>query len=198
MKIIGLIGGSGAGKSSVSKEFQKWGAETIDGDKVARDIVSPGKPALSEIVEAFGADVLCPDGNLDRKKLAKIVFSDPSELHKLNVITHKYISEEVEQELARCKKNLFVIDAAALVESGIHKMCDFVVFVNAEKETRISRIMARDGLTREEAKRRINAQKEDAFYRANSQFEIQNNGDEKALDDAVSEIIKGVFGEEIS
>lgn len=198
MKIIGLIGGSGAGKSSVSKEFQKWGAETIDGDQVARDIVLPGKPALLELVETFGTDILCPDGTLDRKKLAKIVFSNPGELHKLNLITHKYISEEIKKEIANCKKPLFVLDAAALVESGIHKMCDLIVFVNAEKETRITRIMARDGLTREEAERRVNAQKEDDFYRANSQFEIQNNGDAKKLKNAVSKIIKGVFGEEIS
>ncbi len=197
MKIIGLIGGSGAGKSSVSKEFQKRGAETIDGDKVAREIVSPGKPALLEITKVFGADVLCPDGTLNRKKLAEIVFSDAGELHKLNLITHKYISEEIKKELARCEKPIFIIDAAALIESGIHKLCDAVVFVNAERETRINRIMARDDLTREEAKRRIDTQKEDRFYRANSQFEIQNNGDKKALERAVSEIIKGVFGEEI-
>ena len=150
-----------------------------------------------EITKAFGADVLCPDGTLNRKKLAEIVFSDAGALHKLNLITHKYISEEIKKALAQCKKPLFIMDAAALVESGIHKMCDAVVFVNAEKETRIKRIMARDDLTREEAKRRIDAQKEDSFYRANSQFEIQNNGAPEALKRAVSEIIKGVFGEEI-
>lgn len=197
MKIIGLIGGSGAGKSTVSAEFERKGAYVADGDLIARKIVEPGKPALLEIVETFGADVLCPDKSLNRKRLAKIVFSDPDKLHKLNLITHKYISEEIKKELAQCEKNIFVMDAAALVESGLHEMCDAVVFVNAERETRMNRIMARDDLTREEAKRRIDAQKDDNFYRANSQFEIQNNGDKKALDDAVSEIIKGVFGEEI-
>lgn len=198
MKIIGLIGGSGAGKSTVSAEFQRRGAYSVDGDKVARDVVLPGEPALLEIVETFGEDVLCPDGTLNRKKLSEIVFSNPDKLHKLNLITHKYISEEIKRKLAQCENPIFIMDAAALVESGLHKLCDAVVFVNAEKETRIARIMARDGMSLTEAKRRIDAQKEDSFYRANSQFEIQNNGEPEALENAVSEIIKGVLGEEIS
>ncbi len=194
-KIIGLTGGSGAGKSTVSKLFCSLGAHTVDGDVVARRVVEKGKPALIEITEVFGTGVLQPDGSLNRAALAKIVFSDPADLHKLNRITHKYISEEIMHEIERFEKTVFVIDAAALFESGLDAICDVTVCVTADEEIRLGRIMARDGLTKERAKARIQAQKSEAFYREKCDFEIRNNGDQAALSASVTEIMQGVCSE---
>jgi len=194
-KIIGLTGGSGAGKSTVAKVFALHGARVIDGDIVARSVVEKGKPALVEIIDTFGKQVLLPEGSLNRAKLAKIVFSSQDALHKLNEITHKYITEEICAELKSAKEPVVVIDAAALFESGINRLCDAVVCVTAEKEMRIKRIIARDNLTHQSAKERIEAQKDDSFYIKNSDFCIENNGDEQELFARAAQIINGVKGE---
>lgn len=194
-KIIGLTGPTGAGKGTVASLLKTFGAHTIDGDIVARRIVTPQRPALAEIVDAFG-DAVLKDGVLDRKTLANIVFQSPDKLHKLNQITHKYITEEILKEIENSSAPMVIIDAAALIESGIHEMCDFVICVTAEKSLRLDRIMARDGLTKQQALARINAQKEDGFYISNSDFHIENNGDEETLFAQVQKIMKDVQSDE--
>ncbi len=191
-KIIGLTGQSGAGKSTVSQMFAKQGCHSIDTDKVARAVVEPGKPALTEITKHFGTGVLKEDGTLNRPTLATIVFSDPAELDKLNRITHKYITEEVKKQIASCGKDVVIVDAPALFESGIDAMCDFVVSVLAEEEIRIQRIMKRDALSREKAEERIRAQKDDDFFRSRSDFVLENNGFPDALEEIVRGILKNV------
>lgn len=194
-KIIGLTGPSGAGKSTVSEAFRALGAHTIDADIIARRVVEKGKPALSEIENAFGSGVMRADGTLDRRALADIVFHSPEELHKLNKITHKYITEEIQAEIGRFKESVVVIDAAVLFESGLNRLCDCVVCVTADKKTRVARIMKRDGLTEKMALDRINAQQEDAFYIKNSDFHIENNGGAGALGGLAKQIIQGVCSE---
>lgn len=191
--ILGLTGPSGAGKSTVAKLFAERDAHVVDCDVLARQIVEPGKPALLEIQDAFGVGVLNEDGTLNRGALASIVFQDAEALHKLNRITHKYIIKETETKIQNTKAQVVVIDAAALIESGINQTCHKVICVLAEKETRIKRIMMRDGLTREKATERIDAQPDDAFYRAASDFVIQNdeNGEELSL--VVSDILREVL-----
>lgn len=192
MKIVGLTGPSGAGKSTVSALFRKHGAHTIDGDIVARRVVEKGKPALFEIEKTFGSGVICDDGTLNRAALAKIVFASPDELHKLNVITHKYITEEIKQEIKTTNCSVVVIDAAALIESGIDKMCDCLICVTAKKDVRIMRIMARDNLTEQSARERIDAQPDDEFYISHSDFHIENNSDSGMLSANAEQIIKDV------
>ena len=191
-KIIGLTGQSGAGKSTVSEMFAQLGCHSIDTDKVARAVVEPGRPALSEITQEFGKKVLNEDGTLNRPALATIVFSDPAELQKLNRITHKYIAEEVKNEIASCGKTVVIVDAPALFESGIDAMCDVIVSVLAEEETRIRRIMARDSLSREKAEERIHAQADDEFYRSRSEFVLENNGIPETMEETVRKILKSV------
>ncbi len=191
-KIIGLTGQSGAGKSTVSGMFASLGCHSIDTDKVARKVVEPGRPALLEITQTFGADVLKEDGTLNRPALATIVFSDPAELEKLNHITHKYITEEVKKEIASCGKDVVIVDAPALFESGIDSMCDIIVSVLADEETRIRRIMKRDSLSREKAEERIHAQKDDNFYRNRSHFVLENNEMLEESEEAVHKILKSV------
>ena len=189
MKIIGITGGSGAGKTTVTKYLKKCGAEIIDADITAREVVEKGKPALKKIEQEW-KDVVV-NGVLDRRALANIVFNDSHALHKLNTITHKYIIDEIKKGIKLSNAEIFVIDAIALFESGLAELCDITVCVIADKETRIKRIMARDELTKSEAMDRINAQKNDDFYKENADFTIYNNDNESNLEEIIERIIKG-------
>lgn len=186
MRIIGVTGGTGGGKTTVSKIMKSLGAQICDADVVARAVVEPGSLALSEIADEW--DVV-RDGVLDRKALAKIVFNDEVQLHKLNAIVHKYVIEEIKSQLSECKAEIFVIDAIALFESGLSNMCHTTVAVIADQSVRLERIMARDSLTEEEALLRINAQKNDDFYIKNADVVIYNNGSD--VEEEIGRIIKG-------
>ena len=176
--IVGLTGGSGAGKSSISRLFGNMGMYIIDADAVARQVMEPGEECLKETVLAFGEDILRADGSLDRSKLGNIVFHDAKSLEKLNTVTHKYITRRILSDIRAHKEQDVLIDGAVLIESGIHRVCDEIIGVLADKDVRIARIMARDGLSREQAQARIQAQKEDQFYIENTSFLIYNNGKE--------------------
>lgn len=189
MKIIGITGPSGAGKTSLTKVLALYDAEIVDADITAREIVKPCMPALKEIEKEWPSVV--ENGILNRRGLAKIVFNDEKQLHKLNTITHKYIIEEINKKIKSSKAPIFVIDAIALFESGLADLCDTTIAVLADKETRIARIMSRDSLTRCEAESRINAQQSDSFYTENADFTIYNNGDEGEIKEKVGRIIKG-------
>ena len=176
MIILGITGGSGVGKTTVSNIFRSYDIDVIDTDIVAREIVKPSMPALCEIKDHFGEEFINLDGTLNRKKLAGVVFNDPKKLKILNKITHKYISEYVSSYIKEYKKDIIGIDGAALIESGINNICDYVISVLAYKKTRIERIKIRDNLSEIEAKNRIEAQKDDKFYIENSDFLVYNNG----------------------
>lgn len=190
MKILGITGGSGTGKTTVSKLFAEKGFYIIDADIVAREIVEPGKPALSEIEAFFGKSVIKEDKTLDRKALAGIVFTDSEKLKRLNEITHKYITESIEEKLEKYSGEWAVIDAAVLLESGLGEKCDKILSVVADFDVRKKRIIARDSLSEKQATDRLNSQKGKEFYIENSDFVIENNADEYALKKAVDEIIK--------
>ncbi len=175
MKIIGITGPSGAGKSTLSTYFKMSGAHIIDADIVARNVVMLGKPALEEIKIEWPEAV--SEGVLDRKVMARIAFGSEAELHKLNSITHKYIISDIKEEIEKSDSTVFVIDAIGLFESELASMCDVTIAVIANKKARISRIMARDNLTVDEAESRINAQKSDEFYTSRADYTIENNDD---------------------
>ena len=193
MVVIGLTGGSGSGKSTIANLMRQRGINVIDADQIGRVVVEKGRPALVEIIEEFGEGVLQSDGTLDRKKLASIVFTDREQLKKLNKITHKYITAIVKEELAACKADISVIDAAVLKESGILDMCDYVIAVTADRELRIERIIARDGITREAALNRISSQEPDAKYIQYADLVIDHSGDE-ALDVLLEDILDEIGG----
>lgn len=197
MVVIGLTGGSGSGKSTVASLMQQRGIHVIDADKIGRFVVEKGRPALDEIVAEFGEEILFENGDLDRKKLGSIVFTNKEALLKLNAITHKYITEIVKEELAANKGIICAIDAAVLKESGIIDMCDHVIAVIADKDVRIKRIMARDGLSEQSAKDRINSQDPDAKYVQYADFVINNSGDE-ALEVLLEDILNEIGGDIVS
>lgn len=155
---VGLTGGIGSGKSTVSQLLADRGAVVIDADAIAREVVEPGTPGLAEIADRFGPGILSPDGSLDRAALAAIVFADPVKRAVLNDITHPRIAQESARRLAAAPSGaLIVYDVPLLVENGLTEGWDAVVVVDAPEEVRIARLGDR-GLSEEEARLRIAAQ----------------------------------------
>lgn len=162
MKIIGLTGGIASGKSTVSRILSRMGAEIIDADMIAREVVEPGRKCFEMIVEEFGKGVLKGDGTLDRKKLGSIVFSDSLKLKRINEITHPEIRRIIAERLKDIEENgehdVAVIDAAVLIESGMDDMADEVWLVYTDPDTQLERLKNRDGLSEQEAMSRIASQ----------------------------------------
>ncbi len=175
MKIIGLTGPTGAGKSTVSSALSKNGFYIADGDAVAREIVEKGSSVLPVLANAFGSGILSPDGSLIRSELAKRAFKDEESLSLLNSITHPEIDRIIFDRISHASGfRAAVIDAAALFESRISEKCDLIAVVTAPKEIRLNRIMARDGISEESALLRMNAQKDSDYYTEKADIVIHN------------------------
>lgn len=171
MTILGITGGSGGGKTSALRALQSLGALVIDCDKLYHELLLQSAEMIGEINARFQGVVT--DGTLDRKALGKIVFSDGAALSELNDITHKFVKAEVSHRLTQWEDGggtLAAIDAIALIESDLGALCDIVVGVTAPVDIRIGRIMARDGLSEDYARMRINAQKPDSFFYENCDY----------------------------
>lgn len=185
---VGLTGGIGAGKSTVSEMFVRRGAVIVDADVIVREVQEPGTEAFNEIVEAFGPQVVATDGKLDRQKLAAVVFSDPAKLQKLEAITHPRVGArfaERAQEL-RETDNVVILDIPLLgaSKSGSERFADAVVVVTASPGTRIARLQAR-GMTREDAEARIAAQISDDERLKLADHVLTNDGSIEELDKQV-------------
>lgn len=179
MKILGLTGGSGTGKSAACTAFARLGCGVIDADATYRTLCDTCEPMLKEIQNVFG-DVFSTDGKLDRKKLGAIVFADAQKLQQLNAITHPYIRQAARDAFAAYSKRgclLCIYDAPVLFEGQMETLCDKTCAVLAARNTRIARIVARDAITEEYAALRIDAQKDDAFYRERCDYVVQNDAD---------------------
>lgn len=191
MIILGITGPTGAGKTTVSKIFEENGIKVIDTDITAREITEPGKPALAELSECFGSGILYKDGSLNRKKLARIAFSNPDSLAQLNKITHYYISKEVNKIINSYQGDIIGIDGAVLIESKISKICTRILSVLADEEIRIKRIIKRDCISEDDAKLRISSQKNNSFYIENSDYIVYNNNENdlhKEIFDIITEL----------
>ncbi len=178
MKILGLTGGIGSGKSMVARMFAQLGAGVIDADQLARDVVEPGQPALEEIATAFGRDTLLPDGRLNRGKLAGIIFADPAARARLNAITHPRIRRRMDAEIAarRSGSGVLVVDIPLLYENDRTGTVETVVVVWVSQKTQLRRLRERDGLTVEEARQRIAAQMPLDEKRARADLVVDNSG----------------------
>lgn len=150
---IGLTGGIASGKSTVADLFAKMGAPIVDTDIIAREVVMPGSPALAEIRSEFGADVLAPDGTLDRKRMRKLVFADDERRQALETILHPRIREESERQVADATGAYVLIVVPLLVESPMKEMMDRILVVDCSEETQIKRLMARDVESEAQARR---------------------------------------------
>lgn len=189
---IGITGGSGSGKTTVSDIFREKGIDVIDTDKVARLIVGVGSPALDEITKSFGKAFINEDKTLNRKLLGEYVFKNPDKLLILNKITHKYISDYVDEYIDNYNNDIIGIDGAVIIGSPIEEKCDYIVSVIADYKLRIGRITKRDKITPDEARVRIEAQKGDDFYIENSDYLVYNNKDREDLRDQIEKIINDI------
>lgn len=200
VKIIGVTGGIGSGKTTVSRILEGMGAYVIDADRIGREVVCRGEKAYDELLRRFGDGILGDDGEIDRKKLAAHVFTDMDQLAFLNAVTHKYIIERILEKLSWAKSQkdvkLVVLDVPLPIEHGFKDTADTIWVVACDRETRVQRIMERSGMSREEAIRRMDAQLSEEEYLKIADKVLYNTGDKSWLVEQV-EALAVEFGNDI-
>lgn len=186
---IGLTGGIGSGKSLVAAMFKSLGVPVFSADEIGRNLTETDKSIKRGIQRYFGSRVLAKDGSLDRNRLADIIFSSREKREKLNAMIHPLVLKKIKKETAELEKKQgvpFVIHEAALIyEAGADKDLDYVVVVDADEETRIRRLVERDGVPRADVLRRIKSQMPSENKRRLADFVVENNGDVKSLEGRV-------------
>jgi dephospho-CoA kinase len=176
---VGLTGSIAVGKSYVASAFGELGCHVLDADQTAREAVSPGSAGLETVVKEFGVEVLNPDGTLNRQRLGTIIFADEEKRQKLNHILHPFIiarQDEIMREWERDDPNgIGIIDAALMIESGGYRRFDKLIVVHCRPEVQLERLMLRNGLSREEAQARIDAQMPQAEKQRYADFLIDTS-----------------------
>lgn len=190
--LVGLTGGIGSGKSTVSRMFRDLGCLIIDADLLAREVVEPGQPAYDTIVAEFGREILEPDGQIDRKKLGILVFNDPEKRKRLEELTHPEIRARqagiLEALAADGFDGIVIFDAALLVETGRAKNMDRLVVVTTDEATQTKRLVLRDNISSEEAVRRIRSQMPLSEKVKLAHYVIDNSGSPDATLRQVKEV----------
>lgn len=186
MRLVGVTGGMGSGKSTVAARCRERGVPVIDADAIAREVVAPGAPALAELAARFGDDVLLADGTLDRAELARRAFADAAGKAALDAITHPHIAARLRERVVALRDadppvDLVVLDHPLLLETGTAALVDEVVVVLAEVETRVARLVAQRGVDEADARARIAAQTDDADRRARADHVLTNDGTPEEL-----------------
>lgn len=176
---VGLTGGIGCGKSTVAAMLRDFGCLVLDADALAHELIHPGQPAYDEVVKEFGAGICGTDGRIDRAKLAAIVFAAPAKLARLNEIVHPRVIAAQDRQLAEWEQSqpqsIAVVEAALLIEAGIHKRLDRLVVVWCRSEQQLARLLGR-GMSPEDAQKRIAAQLPLEKKRLMANEEINNSG----------------------
>ena len=197
MKIIGLCGGSGSGKGEVARMLREAGCLHLDADAIYHGFISGDSDCLRELADEFGKEIIAPNGALDRKKLAAIVFADGAEekRQRLNTISHRYVLDEIRRRIADAENEytVAVVDAPLLFESGFNAECDAIISVIAPRDARIARIVERDGLTSEQAARRtaMDAATKNAEEMIDDLSLKFNRARQAAITQEITEIIAG-------
>ena len=194
MKIIGITGGTGTGKSTVLRMFERLGAYTIDADEIYHRQLETNKEMKNAIIKRFPEAVR--DGEINRRCLGTIVFTDPAEMEALNKITHKYVIGVIRHMLESARRQMVhmaVIDAILIIETDLAKYCDYVIGVTASAAVRAERISLRDGLDLEYALERISAQKDDGFYHEHCDCTIENNGEGEDVEAIISSLYDDIL-----
>jgi len=191
MLVIGLTGSIGTGKSEAARQLEILGASIISADQVGHEAYTPNTEAWEQVVDAFGDDILQDDKDIDRRKLGAIVFSDPSQLEKLNAIMHprmaRMVSDKIEVLRGQGVK-VVVVEAALLFEAGWDTLVEEVWVTDTSEDIVVGRLKDRNGLSEEEAKKRINSQMDRAERIERSDFVIDNSSDMAGLEIAIKEL----------
>ena len=188
MKVIGVTGGTGSGKSTVSKILAENGAVVLDADKISKELQRPGTKTFKKIVKAFGDDVVSENGELNRKKLAEIIFNDHEKRILMNGIVHKEVARVFRERLKTLEDagtKVCVLDVPIPTEEGFFELVNSVWAVVANDDIRIERIMARSGMTEEEAERRIASQLSNREYEEIADVVIENERSREELEKLV-------------
>lgn len=199
MKVIGITGASGSGKTTISEILNKRpDTKIIDADKLAKSLTLNQTEYFEEIKEKFAKDnILLENGKLNRKKLANLIYKNDEKLEMLNKITFKHLIPKILEEINNVDKNIqiVVIDAPLLFEAGLEKYCDIVIAIQASDELKIKRICIRDNISEDMAKNRLKIQKNNEFYSKKADFIIENNEmtNEKDLERQVIRILEKVL-----
>ena len=179
MKVIGITGSSGSGKSTIAKLVaQELDAKLVVADDIVKRMQQPGNIYFEKIVDFLGEQYLNKEGKLNRKKIAELIFKDEEKRKQVNGLTHKYVVAEIKKQIEEANEEYVVIDVPLLIESGLNKTCSLVIGVISDYDVQIERIKLRDGLTKEEAKARLKIQPNNEFYRKNVDYIVENNGGE--------------------
>ena len=195
MKVLGITGGVGAGKSTILSYLnKKYNAKVILADEVGRQLQQPGEESFRRIVEVFGSAILLPDGSLDRARLADTVFADKEMLARLNAIIHPAVKKRITAQLAyeRQKKEVpfCVIEAALLLEDGYDQICDEIWYVYTKPDIRMNRLAASRGYSDEKTQQIMSNQPDDGIYRKKCKFVIDNSDD--IVENTYEQIDKGL------
>lgn len=189
---IGITGGIGSGKSTVSDYLIEKGYKVIDCDKLAREVVMPGKPALKKLVLAMGSEILNEKGELDRQQTARIVFDDADKRKILESITHAAILEEVNSRVSENPNGINFIDAALMFETGLNREMDLVWAVVCGDDIRIQRVMERDGASREMVLARMDSQMKDEERRGLADEILENSTSKEELYAGVDRLLEKI------
>ena len=191
-RIIGITGGIGSGKSTLSACFREHGIPTLDADAISRSALLPGSSCFDAAVSLFGPESIGEDGMPDRAYRAKRVFDDPQLLKELNAIIHPYVMRTMLEQAENSDSDLIVWDVPLLFESGADAFCACTVAVLCREEIRVARVMQRDGLTEEQVRSRISRQMTDAQRAALASYAIRNEDTEEAFRAEANELIEHI------
>lgn len=199
---VGLTGSIAVGKSFVLDILRGLGARTIDADAVAREVVEPGTVGLKAVVDEFGAEILKPDGSLNRPALGAIVFADAAKRQKLNSILHPFIIARQDEIMRHWEKEtpdaIAVVDAALMIESGGYKRFDKLIVVHCQTPVQLERLMKRDNISREEAERRINAQMSQEEKKRHADYLIDTSEGSESARQQTAEVWQELSGSDFT
>lgn len=197
-RVLGITGGIATGKSTALQIFAELGAKVLSADDIARQVVAPGEPALNEITERFGKELLTSDGHLDRPALAKKIFADPQARHDLDFITHPRIISAIDEQIKAFRtdpaaEGVLAVEIPLLIECSMEGMVDEVILIAAEQETQVHRLTSRSGLSRDEALMAIAAQMPMDRKIRHADRVIWNDSDVESLRGSIEGIWREIF-----
>src|SRR5512140_1014521 len=199
MRIFGLTGNIGSGKSTVAAMLREAGIPVLDADRISREVTAPGGRAYDAVVQAFGREIVRNDGTIDRKRLGEIVFPDPASRERLERITHPAIFDAMKEAIARIEREghrAAVVEAALIHESGRKGLFEAVISVTCDRETALSRLAARDGMSRSQAEARLRAQMDADRKAKASDYVIDNSASTEETSRQVKRIARTLLGNE--